>query len=225
MLPYVNALRSESYAHLVCSGGRGQTKQPECGETIPDCEGTRYRRHLSNYQFSPFTNFRWSPFEAARLHSLEFENRRLSEDVRSYVEDVNSFRASWSRIVRRCQRVGVEALTYSWSRALMNLVPFNVKRRSIGIFQNLASLPRKAPSLNHLTPLLNALSMNFHAATDRLRRSSPHHPHRCCIPAEKEIPLPKPLVLHPVDQALNCRRTDRVTLPNRTHVGRKARTT
>lgn len=40
-------------------------------------------------------------FIAIRLRSLEFENRRLSEDVRSYVEDVNSVRASWSRMVRR----------------------------------------------------------------------------------------------------------------------------
>lgn len=36
--------------------------------------------------------------QAVRLRSLEFENRRLSEDVRSYVEDVNSVRASWSRM-------------------------------------------------------------------------------------------------------------------------------
>ena len=47
-------------------------------------------------------NFRCSLSEAARLRSLEFENRRLSEDVRSYVEDVNTFRASWSRVVRCC---------------------------------------------------------------------------------------------------------------------------
>ena len=55
-----------------------------------------------NYQSWPLTNFRWFLFKAARLRSLEFENRRLSEDVRSYVEDVNTFRASWSRMVRRC---------------------------------------------------------------------------------------------------------------------------
>lgn len=56
-----------------------------------------------NYQFLPLTAFRWFLIAAIRLRSLEFENRRLSEDVRGYVEDVNSVRASWSRMV--CQRL------------------------------------------------------------------------------------------------------------------------
>lgn len=55
-----------------------------------------------NYKLSPLMISRRFLSEAVRLRSLEFENRRLSQDVRSYVEDVNTFRASWSRVVRRC---------------------------------------------------------------------------------------------------------------------------
>lgn len=43
-----------------------------------------------------------------RLRGLEFENRRLSESVQSYVDDVNSIRSSYNRPVR-CTTIFVAA--------------------------------------------------------------------------------------------------------------------
>lgn len=144
-----------------------------------------------NYQFIPLTSFRWSLFEAIRLRNLEFENRRLSEDVRSYVEDVNIVRASWSRMVRRRRCAWDESLTYLWFRAPMNLVPFNGRHRSIGISQNLASLLPRTTSSNRPTLPLSTSNMSFHVAAAHLLPPFPHHHRRCCIPVARATPLPR----------------------------------
>lgn len=101
MLLYLKSSRPDSHVHVAEAGDKPEGLNVDKLYQIVKEQGTVVIASF-NYQFSPLAGFRWSLFEAVRLRSLEFENRRLSEDVRGYVEDVNTFRASWSRVVRRC---------------------------------------------------------------------------------------------------------------------------